>query len=125
VTPLRDIKRRARRDVHAHASIAALYLPPAAGSDPVPCTVRLLLKTVALENGAPGGAERQQSVPKILFLREQLPVGHPQRNAKVSVAPGEAYLLGIVEPTDDITVSAAVTTLSAAQTAGLPVPEGA
>lgn len=57
-------------------------------------------------------------------MRDQLVVA-PARTGMVSVAPGEAYLIGNVEPPDGITISVAVSALPAAQAASLPVPEGA
>lgn len=124
MTNLRDIRRKARRDLHALAQIPALYIA-APGDAGVPVTVRVHTKFDALGmEGADGGARRREAKPKIIFLRDQLTQDSIQlkRNGVVSVDPGEAYVLELPDAPDDITITWFVTVLPAADAAGLPVP---
>lgn len=128
---LREIKRQARRDLHQHLLVPAVYLVPVAPEDEEDevtyteqvVTVRIHTKFDALGDlKGVGYAERQDTVPKILFMREQ--IDKPARHCIVSVEPGEAYRIDNVLPADDITVMAEVTKLTAAEADGLPLPDG-
>lgn len=122
---LRDIKRKARRDLHRVMGIAALYLS-AADDVGTPITVRLHSKTDALAmKGENGMAARRELEPKLLFMRSELADAGITLKRKdiVSIEPGEAYLLESDDPVDDITVTWYVTVLSAEKAEGLPVPE--
>ena len=120
---LRDILRSARRDLHQVMQVPALYL--AAGLDPLPVSVRLLTEKPKAVGDLAGSrihyAQTEETTPKILFMRDE--VDRPLRNAVVSVEPGEAYRIDFIYPSDDITVSASVVRLDAADCAGLPIPE--
>jgi hypothetical protein len=119
----RDIIRRARRDVQEHLCVPALYLPTR-DATPVPCAVRVHTSNAALGNLSGsnfGYAERVEFTPSVLIWREDITA--PVRNAIISVEPGEAYLIDYVAPPDDLTIKANVVPLSAAEAAGLPVPE--
>lgn len=119
----RDIKREGRRDVHRELQVPALYIA-APGATPVGVTVRVHTKFDALGNQKGTNfhsAEMIERQPQIVFMRSEGVV--PARNAIVSVEPGEAYRIGPVSPPDDITITAIVTALTAAEAAGLPVPE--
>lgn len=128
MTLLRDIKRQARRDLHEHMLVPALYLVPAAApgtyEEPVNVTVRLHIKFDALGDMKGTNfhyAERQEVTPKIIFMRDQ--IDKPARHAVISVELGEAYRVDNILPPDDITVAAEVLRLSAAEAAGLPLPD--
>lgn len=120
----RLIRDRARRDLHAEASVPALYI--FASETPIPVTVRVLKKSAMigdLQNG--GFAERAEETIRIVFLREELGATSLQRLGRVSVAAGEAYRIEKTDPVDGITQSVDVVQLSATQAADLPLPEGA
>lgn len=127
----RDTKRAARRVVHDTMQIDALYLvlkTPADVEDPyeqTPITVRI--HTSLGEIGDLKGtnfhyAERHDVTPTIVFLREQIT---PSRNGIVSVATGEAYRIDHMLDPDDEFVKGEAIRMSAADAAGLPVPEDA
>lgn len=119
---IRDIKRKARRDLHQAMSVPALYIAYT-GAEPVPCTVRVHTHTAPVGQlaGFAGAAERLETAPKLRFDRSE--VAAPARTAIVSVEPGEAYRISNPHPADDAFVFADVTRLSAAEATGLPVPE--
>ena len=123
----RDIKRKARSDVHKHMRVTALYIPPAsidAAQTPIPCTVRVHSKFAALGDMAGtnfGYAERSEILPRLLIWRAE--IAQPVRGAIVSVEEGEAYSIDFVEPHDDLSITATVKRLSAEKSLGLPVPE--
>lgn len=123
---LRDIKRKARRDLHREMSVPALYIA-APGDAGVPISVRVHTKFDALgiKDAENGLAVRRESKPKLIFMRDELAEKGitPKRLAVVSVEPGEAYKLDNADAPDDITVTYFVTVLQANDTAGLPVPE--
>lgn len=119
----RTIKREARKQLHEHMKVSALYIPP--GGSPQPVFVRIHTQ-MDVQLGDMAGtnfnyAERQEITPRILFMRDQ--VSMPLRNAVVSVAPGEAYRIDNVRPPDDISIIAEVSRMLVAETAGLPVPD--
>lgn len=125
---IREIKRKARRDLHKHLSLLALYLVPSATPNeyetPIPVTVRVHTKFDALGDMKGTNfhyAEKQETVPKIIFMRDQ--ILKPVRHAIVSVDLGEAYRIDNTLPPDDITIAAEVTRLSAVETLGLPIPD--
>lgn len=120
---VRDIKKRARSDVHDHMRVAALYLETPT-SFPVPCHVRVHTKFAALgdmKGTSFSYAEREDVNPKLIFWRAD---GiEPQRNAIVSVEPGEAYQIDHVSPADGQTVTVTVVLLDPEDAANLPVPD--
>ena len=119
----RDIKRRMRRDVHDTMRVPALYLATQQAT-PVPCMVRLHTKFSAVGDLPGGGsqyAERMETTPRIVLDRSE--IEKPVRNGILSVAQGEAYRIQNVHPADGEFVTVAVTPLSAADAAPLPVPE--
>lgn len=144
----REIKRRARRDLHEKMRVPAYYLletdPPenphpdpedpeydpewSPGLGPFytePALVHVRIRLKQVEQGDMVGtnfhfAERHEGVTRILFMREEVT---PVRGAVVSVETGEAYRVDNVLDPDDISITAEVTALPAAETTGLPVPE--
>ncbi|WP_425962730.1 hypothetical protein [Rhizobium nepotum] len=118
----RDIKRRARADVHLHMRVRAFYLADR-NAAPVQCFVRVHTKFQALGDQAGTNlnyAEREDVTPRIILWREELP--QPSRNAIISVEAGEAYQIDNVLPADDLTITAMVTRMDLADTTDLPVP---
>lgn len=112
-------KADARRRLHGEAAVPALYITGT--GDPVPVTVRIHDKT-ALTGDIPGAetVELREQQTKIRFWRAEVP--QPKRGATVSVAEGEAYLIGDAFPPKGETIDATVVQLSVAEAAGLPVP---
>lgn len=126
VSRFRDVKRKARRDLHAHMEVAALYLVTPTAT-PVPCTVRVWTKWGQMGKLAGAGwAELQETAPKIIFVE---PSFRPRAQALVSIEPGEAYRIDTTQPADDISITAEVTRLNPKNAAdqvlldSLPVPE--
>lgn len=68
-------------------------------------------------------AERQDELPRILFMRDEVPF--PVRGAYISIEAGEAYAVDHTEPFDNISVTAFVTPLlkDELESLNLPVPE--
>lgn len=119
MSALRDIKARARGDLHRTMSVPALYFstPEAAHLD---VTVRLHTKDGAL--GKLQGmdpATRVEVSPKIIFLLSEV---SPITNSVVKILAAESfsgadehYRIKTTQPPDGITVEAEVTLMSAAQ----------
>lgn len=108
----RDLKRKARADLHQHMQVRALYLLTPT-STPVPCTVRVWTKWGALgqlPGKGEGWAEIQEAEPKIIFMVSDVP--NPRKNALVSIERGEAYRVETSDPPDDITITAKVVRLN-------------
>jgi hypothetical protein len=117
---MRDTKRRARRDLHREAQVPVLYLVEGELPQLVGARVHTKFGALAGADAPTYGASSQEAQPKIRFLRCDLA---PVRNAVISVAAGEAYRIGMVEPPDDEFVYAHVSRLSAAECANLPIPD--
>lgn len=147
MTSFREHKRRARQALHERMQVAAVYIPVL----PLPTvstggwgldwglswgavtveidsssvenvSVRIWTQSKPLGDLQGGGADREEEVPRILFMVDELT---PVRNSLVSVALGEAYRIDRLQPKDDISVVAFVTRLKEADTVGLPIPETA
>jgi hypothetical protein len=104
----REIKARARRDVHREMSVPALYFA-VAGADPIECTVRTWLMSDMLtfqDLGPLGqvGAELTNPEDRIRFDLSQVPV--LRRGAVIAILPGigvmpnEAYRIDHLYPVD-------------------------
>lgn len=126
---IRDIKRKARRDLHERAKVAALYIAPTPDAVPVPLNVRIHAKwdATTMDSGTGNGTlvARQNVFPKILFILDELAAAGVTLRKKgvISVEAGEAYKLDDAEPVDGISQSWFVVALRAAEAEGLPVPE--
>jgi hypothetical protein len=123
MSSFRDIKRKARRDLHREMQVPALYM--LSRDDENPRLVHVRLHTKFVELGDQKGtnflsAERLDIEPRIIFMRDEVNV--PARNAIISVVTGEAYYVDRTEPADDITIKAYVVEMTVADAAGLPVP---
>lgn len=118
---IRQIKEQARRDLHQHAQVPALYIP-ATGSEPRLLNVRLHTKF-----GQIGGlvsdkfwAEREEIKPRVVVMRDE--IATPRKGAVFSFAPGEAFRIDHTDPPDNISIMCHVVPLTAAEAQGLPVP---
>lgn len=106
---LREIKRKARTQLHALASEPALYLAEPSAV-PVGVTVRLHLSFNELGELLRGGfSDRQEMTPRIIFMGSQVQPSH--RGIVVTQDLG-AYLVDNDLPPDDITITAEVSKLS-------------
>lgn len=117
---IRDIKRRARRDLHRAMQVPALLHTSTVDRNPVEISVRVHTRYDALgdQKGTNfNAAEREDVAPQIIFWREGLPA--LRRGYIVSVEPGEAYFIDTLLPPDDQTITAHVTVLNATQLAQL------
>lgn len=121
----RDIKRSGRRVVHDHFCTPALYIH-APGATPFPLTVRGPHNKRPLSVGqlpdSDGWAEREDTQPRLIFMRDELPEGFRQ-GAIISIELGEAYRLAAFLKSDDIVQAVEVEPLDDADAAGLPVHE--
>ena len=123
--PRRDMIAKARRDVHEHASVPALYISRV-GAVPLPVTVRVhqvdRLLGAMLGVGASGRAfaEVHDADVQLVFLLDEV---EPSTGAVVSVAAGEAYKVCAMRARELVRATADATRLSQAACAGLPVPE--
>jgi len=96
-----DIRRRARRAVHATFAQAATYTPY--GGAPVPVAVRLHTRVQRQGDLDPGGyAEVFEDVNRIVFLRSDV---MPAAKGLVRFADGRAYWIVNVLPSDDGTLA--------------------
>lgn len=127
MTSIRDIKRAARRNLHHHMRVAAMYVP-STGAAPKLLHVRLHTKWGATTIDSPTNSgtmvDRQSIFPKILFMLDEVEAQGVRLRKKgiISVETGEAYELDHSEPADDISQSWIVVQLDADDTTGLPVP---
>ena len=123
LTPLRKIKRFARRDLHIRMQIPAVYLAARSATPGVLAYVRLhntFDRVGDVKGSRTYPAEMENLAPKIVFY---LPYGvTPRQGAIVSFEPGEAYRIDHVVPADDQLQTAYVTQLLNDLAANLPVP---
>lgn len=123
LTPLRKIKRFARRDVHLHMLIPAVFLATRSTSPGALANVRLHNKfdrTGDVKGSRTYPAEIENIAPRIIFY---LPYGvTPRSGAIVSFQTGEAYQIDHILPADDQLQTAYVTQLLPDRAANLPVP---
>jgi hypothetical protein len=124
---LRDIKRQARRDLHALMEVPAYYVrvPSAA---PVAAHVRIhnhFNQVGDIKGSRTYPAEAENVSPKIIFQLSEVPL--LRSGAIVSVSATEAYQIDHLIDADDEFQSAWATRMTAAQisaaTPSLPVPD--
>lgn len=120
---IRDLRARARGQLHDALSVEAIYYSPDLATA-IPCRVRTHHRTKPF--GDMTGfdyqpAERIETVPEIVFLAAEVA---PVRGGVVSIAADEAYNIEVPMPRDGITITAQVTRMSQSQiaTAGITYP---
>lgn len=127
---IRDIRRKARRDLHNALGIPALYVPKV--GEPVLLHVRhhSKFRVNAIEGAVRSGngsmADFQDVAPSIIFMRDEIEASGATlvRGGIISIERNEAYRLDNDEPPDDITVRWFVTAIRRIdELAALPVPE--
>lgn len=112
---IRELKRRARRQLHDRMSEPALYLADSSAA-PLGVTVRLHLSFNEVGELLRGGfSERQEIIPRIIFLGSQV---QPRHRGIVVTQDLGAYLIENDLPPDDITITAEVSKLSRNQVTG-------
>jgi hypothetical protein len=118
---IRDIKARARRDLHNLAKVAASFYETSAAV-PRLIHVRVHTKFNQQEGDLKGTnlnfAEKEAEKPKLLFFREQ--VNMPPRNGLVIISADEGYRIGQAEPADGLSIKAAVVQLKPEEIAAMP-----
>ena len=128
---IRDIRRKARRELHMAMCVPAYYVP--LSGEPVLLHVRDHTKfrvnaiEGAVRSGTGGLVDRQEMAPSIIFMRDEVTEAGITlvKNGIISIETDEAYRLQNSEAPDDITVKWFVTAITnVAQLAELPVPDG-
>jgi hypothetical protein len=118
---LRDIKAKARADLHQAMRVGAFYYTDA-NATPIPCNVRVHTKFAALgdQKGTSFSyAETREMVPRLIFWKSEI---DPDNRGMVMIAADEGYLIDHVDPPDGLTVTAQVSNLDAATRALLSYP---
>ena len=123
MTNIRDIKHRARADLHKRASMPAYYF--AAKGDPgtfQQVTVRVHTSFAALGIVAIGGvnSELMDVAPRIVFLRDE--VALPAKQSVVMISADEGYKVSVALPPDGITITATAARLKDDELALYPYP---
>lgn len=108
----RDIKRKARRELHSRMADLVLYAPTLSGQ-PQAATVRLHLSFDALgEMRRQGFAEQQEYKPEAVFMASEIV---PARDGLIITEDMGVWRVSNTLPPDDITITAEVTRLSDTQ----------
>lgn len=111
----REIKRRARTQLHERMAEPALYLASPTAT-PVSVTVRLHLSFAAVGELLRGGfAERQEYTPRIVFLNSQV---QPKHKGIVITKDMGAWDIDNAMPEDDITTDVEVTKMTNSEVTG-------
>jgi len=128
---LREIKAKARADLHREMRVRALYVPPGLDPEPIPCYVRVHTKFTQLgdqKGTSLNSAETEEKVPVLIFWGTEVP--EPKRAGYVTISEAdtgtgrpEAYRLGVILPPDGATITARVAEMSESQMTGLLFPE--
>jgi len=115
--------RRARRTLHEHLSVPALYFawPLRDGVKPIHVRVHDKFGSVGDLKGTNFHyAEIEENSPRIIMMRSE--VENPSRGMIISIGVTEAYRIDHVLPPDDITVTVKVSRLHSSEMAGMPTP---
>lgn len=115
---LRDIQRRQRGDLHREMSVSAIYLA-APSATPIPCNVRVWLKTDEMLDVVPGVGEANPVTTEDRLRFDLGEISTVRRNALVSIDAGEGYRLDFLYPADLGYQTARVLRLSASEAAAL------
>jgi hypothetical protein len=111
----REVKRKARSQLHQRLAEPALYLTDPIAS-PVGITVRLHLDFSQVGELLRGGfADRQEMTPQIIFLGSQIV---PVRNGIVVTKDLGAWFVDNTLPANDITIAAEVVRITPGQATG-------
>ena len=120
----REQKREARRIVHDTMALDDSLYYSEAGATPVPVRVRLHTKFDAIgDDRSMGWAEIEAIRPRVIFLVDSPDSVKPERGGIVFVQMGEAYEIDNTLPSDDITITAEVTRMTARQYKQAALPD--
>lgn len=98
----RDVKNKARSQVHATFGLPATYTPPS--GSPIACRVRVTDTTTPVGDfDSNGMADQAVSVPELRFLVSEVT---PTAGGVVAITDGPSYRIEYVYPVDGITVTA-------------------
>lgn len=118
---IRDIKARARRDLHNGMKVAASFYETSAAT-PRLISVRVHTKFNQQEGDLKGTnlnfAEKEAEKLKLLFFREE--VSLPPRNGLVIISLTEGYRLGQADPPDGLSIKVHVTVMKPEEIAAMP-----
>lgn len=118
----REIKAKARGDLHDKMRVPALYYAP---NSPVgvPCFVRVHTKLNKQQGDLAGTnfsyAEQEQHVPAVLFWRSEI---DPNNRGVVIISADEGYRINHVRQPDGLTITAEVVDMTAVDRAAFAVP---
>jgi hypothetical protein len=120
---LREIKARAREDLHRQMRVLCNYRSPqGALTLGVHCRVHSKFEAKGDMQGTSFNyAESVEKTPRLVFWRDQIDEPTLVRGGVVVISADEAYRLDTVEPPDLQTVTWLVTALPSAPS-GVPVP---
>lgn len=119
---LRDIKKRARQDLHLAMRVLAYCYHPVTGW-PEQIHVRVHSKIDALgdvKGTSFGYAEKIETIPRLVYERAE---HEPVKHEVVVISPEEGYRVAVIETPDFITRKAQVTVLTAGDLARYMSPE--
>lgn len=126
---IRDIKRKARRELHDAFKVAVIYIPRVGG--PVLLHARDHTKFIvnkiegAVRSGNGQMVARQEAEPSLIFMRDEInALGLTLvKGGIISIERNEAYRLDNAEAPDDITVKWFCTQITNVdELTALPVP---
>lgn len=120
----RDHIRQARRTLHEHMSVPALFFAWPSPEVIKPVTVRVHDKFTYIGDLKGTNfhyAEIEDNSPRIVFMRSEVEL--PKRGMIITIEPGIGYSIDHVQPPDDISVTAKVVRLRAEEVATMPTPE--
>ena len=131
---IRDIRRKARRDLHQMMRVPVLLVMPGVAPAFTPVLLHARdhtkFRVNAIEGAVRSGngqmVDRQEMAPSIIFMRDEIAESGVtlRKNMIISIERGEAYRLNNAEAPDDITVKWFVTAITnKTELDELPVPE--
>lgn len=127
---IRDIRRKARRELHDRMKVRAVYIPLAGEPKVLHVRDHTSFRVNAIEGAVRSGSgamtDRQEMAPSIIFMRDEVADRGITliKNGIISIERDEAYRLQNAEAPDDITVKWFVTAITdKSELSTLPVPE--
>lgn len=121
----REIKAKARGDLHRLMRVSALYYGPG-NVGAVACNVRVHTKLNKQQGDLAGTnfsyAEQEEHIPAVLFWRSEV---DPVNKTVVMISQTEGYRINHVRQADGLTVLAEVVALTNAELGRYEWPEGA
>lgn len=120
----REIKAKARGDLHARMKVPALYYAPGSTTG-VACSVRIHTKLNKQQGDLAGTnfsyAEQEEHIPAVLFWIDEV---DPTNKAVVMIASDEGYRVSVVRQPDGPTILAEVARLTTTELGRYAAPDG-